>query len=288
MNKKRIFKLPYLSKAQRTGILVLIGCVVLLQLVLWLLHQIPDKKLILDTVKTQKWQNEIDSLKRIQLSSASDLHPFNPNYLQVDKARFLGLTKTEWERLKTFRAQNKFVNSAEEFQKVTKVSDTLLQKLAPFFKFPDWVVQKQQNGLTGFSSKKILPLKDINTATLNDLKAVTGVGDVLAGRILEERNKWNGFVSIDQLDFVWGLSGNALQEVKRAFAVKAYPVVNKVNINKCSKEELLHIPYINAVKAKQILIYRSKLDRPITIADLEKINGFPLDRLKIIALYLEF
>ena len=287
MNKKISFKLPYLSKAQRTGILVLIFCVVLLQIVLGLLYRIPDEKLIVDTAVTEKWQNEIDSLKKVQKNHTSGLYVFNPNYLQADRARFLGLTNTEWERLKMFREQNKFVNSAQEFQEITKISDSLLQKIAPFFKFPEWVVQKQQAGLTVSSSKKVLSVKDINTATLDDLKAVTGVGDVLAGRILEERNKWNGFVSIDQLDFVWGLSGAALQQTKKAFAVKAYPVINKVNINRCSKEELLHVPYINTGMAKQILIYRSKQDKPMTIADLEKINGFPLDRLKIIALYLE-
>ena len=36
----------------------------------------------------------------------------------------------EIDRLRAYRKQNKFVNSAEKFQKVTKVSDSLLSKLS--------------------------------------------------------------------------------------------------------------------------------------------------------------
>ena len=48
---------------------------------------------------------------------------------------------TEIDRLFAYRNKNLFVNSAKEFQAITKVSDSLLEKLAPHFKFPKWVEQ---------------------------------------------------------------------------------------------------------------------------------------------------
>ena len=49
------------------------------------------------------------------------------------------MTTKEIDRLHAYRKLNKFVNSIKEFQKITKVSDTLLSKMSPYFKFPDWV-----------------------------------------------------------------------------------------------------------------------------------------------------
>lgn len=54
------------------------------------------------------------------------------------------MSTQEIDRLLAFRKENKYVNSAEEFQQVTKVSDSLLKIISPFFKFPDWI-QKKNN-----------------------------------------------------------------------------------------------------------------------------------------------
>ena len=62
----------------------------------------------------------------------------------------------EIDRLLAFRKTNKFVNSKREFQQVTKVSDSLLNKISPYFKFPDWVVQTKSSQNQVFSESKII------------------------------------------------------------------------------------------------------------------------------------
>ena len=64
--------------------------------------------------------------------------------------------------------------------------------------------------------------------------------------------------------------------------------VKKINVNTASKEDLEQVPYISVYLARQIVVLRSKQDQPLNIEDLEKINNFPLDKLKIIRLYLDF
>ena len=54
------------------------------------------------------------------------------------------MSLTEIDRLLLFRRKNKFINSEREFQKITQVSDSLLAKIAPYFKFPDWVSKVNQ------------------------------------------------------------------------------------------------------------------------------------------------
>ena len=50
----------------------------------------------------------------------------------------------------------------------------------------------------------------------------------------------------------------------------------------------MQFPYFKYVLAKEIVTFRSMNGEIKNIEDLSKINGFPVDKVKIIALYLEF
>ena len=58
-----------------------------------------------------------------------------------------------------FRESNQWVNSAKEFQQVTKVSDSLLATISPYFKFPDWVTnpKPKSNGYNNSYSNSTKP-----------------------------------------------------------------------------------------------------------------------------------
>ena len=125
---------------QRKGILFFLLMIITIQTAYFLVDfTVPKDEL---TVKKEALlQQKIDSLKA--QSSANkvvhQLNPFNPNFITDFKGYQLGMSTQEIDRLLTFRKTGKFINSAEEFQQLTKISDSLLQKISPFFKFPDWV-----------------------------------------------------------------------------------------------------------------------------------------------------
>lgn len=276
-------QIPYLNKNQRTGILALVVLIVLLQAVIFLVKYTKSNKKF-DFYVDKETQHQIDSLKKLA-SKKYEMQPFNPNFITDAKGFRLGMSTDEIDRLFAFRATGKYVNSAAEFQKVTGISAELLAEISPYFKFPEWT----QNQKTSQNSDPI-PVKkvDLNKATYDDLVAIKGIGDYFANAILAERERLNGFVSVDQLAFIKALRPETIVLLKRAVTVKTKPKIVKVNVNTASKEDLAKVPYLNSYLARQIVLQRSKQEESLKVEDLEKIRNFPLDKLQIIKLYLDF
>ena len=184
------------------------------------------KKSSLEELNEQKiiLVNQIDSLKFIETENRRPkIYPFNPNYITDYKGYALGMSAKEIDRLRAYRAKNKWVNTSKEFQRVTKVSDPLLKRIAPYFKFPDWVVKRNQ----GFKNKNVsssaveksfidksISTTDINKATADDLQTINGIGPAFSERIVKYRTKLQGFTFEDQLNEVWGLEKEVVDKFR--------------------------------------------------------------------------
>ena len=279
------------SKSQRIGIVLFFGIIILVQ-GFYFYYDFSVKKTI--DKEQSKWmalQSTVDSLKLDNKNYKPAIYPFNPNFITDFKGYKLGMSVEEIDRLLTYRKQNKFVNSAQEFQVVTKVSDSLLSAISPYFKFPDWVKNRKNNfqsfAKKDFSKPEKITILDINQATKEDFMKVYGIGDKISDRILEQKEKYGAFVSMEQMDDIWGLSTEVIEKLNASFVVKSTSNSKKININNASVKELTQFPFFRYQLAKDIVIYRT-MNGDITIADLSKIKGFPVEKIKIIALYLEF
>lgn len=228
-----------------------------------------------------------DWLKHRKDNKEIEIYPFNPNYISDFKAKLIGLSKKELSRIRKFRASGKWVNSAKEFQEVTKVSDSLLKTIEPYFKFPDWVVEKNARNRIS-ENKTSQGVIDINKATAKQLRTVHGIGAAFSKRILQRRKQLGGYVSMEQMDDFDKLSNRVKTELKQRFVVVGEPKISTININKASLNTLANFPYFNNAIAKAIIAKRTKKGRINNIVELTEINEFPLQKEKIIALYLEF
>ena len=247
------------------------------------------------TEQEKQWmalQEEMDSLKLHKDVNTFKIYPYNPNFITDYKGYKLGMTTQELDRLFAFRKQNKYVNSAKEFQEVTGVSDSLLKVMSVNFKFPDWVNNKKEYSSNSFSfpkkEKEVIVVKDINHATAEDLIKIRGIGEAISQRILNEREKYGGFATMEQMQFIWGLSPEVINSLNQYFKVSDVSQIKKININSASLKELSAYPFFNYSLAREILIFRSMNTRIKDVEDLTKIKGFPVEKVNIIALYLEF
>ncbi|WP_243765946.1 helix-hairpin-helix domain-containing protein [Polaribacter cellanae] len=233
------------------------------------------------------------------------IYPFNPNYITDFKGAQLGMSLDEIDRLLAFRKTNKFVNSKKEFQQITKVSDSLLHKISPYFKFPDWVIKRNknkysnQNAISSISpslnkgsveksrkSKYKLSTTDINKATAEDFQSINGIGPAFSERIVKYRSKLQGFSFKDQLYEVWNLDKDVADSVLETFKIVEKPTIKTQNVNTVTFKELLKNPYIDYELCKKIFNYRDEVAELQHISELKNIKDFPLDKYDRIVLYL--
>jgi len=282
------------SRNQRTAVFFLFGIIVILQLTYFFADFSSFSKVSPEKEKWLSLQSQIDSMKQDKLNYIPKIYPFNPNFITDHKGYKLGMSVPEIDRLLAFRKENKYVNSPKEFQAVTKVSDSLLNAISPYFKFPDWVNKKKEfknyknYPNTAFAKKEKIVIIDINKATQEELIKIYGIGEAISLRILKFKESLGGFVSMEQMKDVWGLSPEVIENLNLHFKVLALPNVKKIDINNASIKELSQFPYFNYQLAKQIVTFRSMNGDIKNIDDLTKIKGLSIDKANIIVLYLDF
>ncbi|MFN3941128.1 MAG: helix-hairpin-helix domain-containing protein [Flavobacterium sp.] len=250
-----------------------------------------QQKLKVEWEEASSWealQQQWDAAVLEKKETKYQQYPFNPNFITEYKGYTLGMSLQEIKRLHAFRAQNKYVNSAKEFQQVTQVSDSLLKEISPYFKFPDWVNQPKKAFAYQKFEKKTIVKKDINLATKEDFMAVYGIGDALSDRIMKFRDKLGAFVSLNQLHDVWGLTDEVIENLEKRFYINDQTqIINKIKINEINIKDLANFPYFNFYQAKEIIKLRSQ-QGTLKSGDLTKIKEISEEKLKTIELYLEF
>lgn len=292
----KIFKSHFwYTKSQRNGVFFFLLLIIILQIVYVFVEFYPKEVIDIKTDELSYFEKQIDSLKELnKTTKKAIIYPFNPNYITDYKGYVLGMTTEEIDRLHEFRRKNKFINSVSDFKNITKVNDSLLSEISPYFKFPDWVVQKNRQKtfkkpfFNNIAKKSIeISINDINLASENDFITINGIGSKTAERIVKYRKRLKGFTYSYQLYEVWNVKPEVIEDLLRVFSIKEKPVIHKVNINTAKFKEVLKTPYVDYDLCKKIFDYRDEVAELQNISELKNIEGFPKDKYERIVLYLK-
>ncbi|WP_242206269.1 ComEA family DNA-binding protein [Aestuariivivens insulae] len=280
-----------LTKQQRNGIFLLVLLIVTLQVSYYFIDLHPEA-VAYNQEAYDVFSKEIDSLRQIEKTAiASKMYPFNPNYITDYKGSTLGMSNEEIDRLLAFRKANRWINSAKQFQEVTKISDSLLAAMSPYFKFPEWITNPKTslNDNKGYKDqyKSTAQKEDLNTATAKQLQKVNGVGKVLSERIIKFRNKFvGGFIADVQLQDVYGLSPEVISRITNRFTVKTPRSIERIDLNKATVAQLVTVQHIDYDLASAIIEERTLKDGFQNLEELQKVKDFPVNKFDIIKLYL--
>ena len=280
----------YFSNQQRLAVIVLMLIIVGLEIISVAGVSLYTDSFEVDPQTYLKFQKEVDSLITNQrVDSKPKVYPFNPNYITDYKGYSLGMSTEEINRLLAFRATNKWVNSVKEFQGVTKVSDSFLKTIAPYFKFPEWVGKSANDRVPFYegSIKSEEQKVDLNKATAAQLQKVYGIGAYYSQHIIKFRDSFvGGFISDIQLQDVRGLTPKIIKNILKEFTVKTPRKIQKIDLNSATVDQLVNIQHIDYELAYEIVELRMLMDGYKDIQELTKVKEFPVEKLEIIKLYL--
>ena len=281
------------TNQQRNGILLLLAIIIVLQCV-YAFVDFSDEEVPVNQKEIETFRRELDSLHLVEIeNNKPKIYPFNPNYITDYKGYTLGMSNDEIDRLHKFRESNQWVNSAKQFQQVTKISDSLLAKISPYFKFPEWVTNPKpktnsyNNTFSNNAPKTYSQKTDLNRATASRLQKVYGVGEKLSERIITYRENYKGgFIADVELSEIYGLSPEVIERIKNDFTVKTPRAIKKYNLNSATRDELVNIKYIDYEVANNIIEERTLRDGFKSLDELTKVEDFPIKKIDIIKLYL--
>ena len=288
---KKLLSHFWYTTNQRNGILLLLAINIILQFCFHFVKFDNEHIPLYNEAKMNNLTLQLDSLQNNEFATKKfDIYPFNPNYLSDFKGYQLGMSTEEIDRLFAYRKKRLYVNSAKEFQQVTKVSDSLLKNISPYFKFPDWIQKKQFKKPVSDDSKKSfktnLSTNDLNKANKNDFLSIEGIDDALSDRVIKYRSSLQGFSEPNQLLEVWGMKKEVASQILKVFSILEKPIIEKINVNTASFKEVLSIPYIDYELCVKIFDYRDEVAELQSISELKNIKDLPLEKYNRIILYL--
>jgi competence ComEA-like helix-hairpin-helix protein len=303
----------FFSGSQRAGILLLIFLFVLVGLVDNFLpvffeyeNEPPDNLFIAEINDFKKSLISVDSIRMAAYKQhyhsyysqkrnfdsinkkETQLFPFNPNKLDSSGFVLLGLKPYIISNILKYRRKVQFKDK-QSFAHIYGISEAKYKELADYIQLPEKEIIK--NDTAGKETVKKVPGEftkvDLNTADTTALMQIKGIGRSYARAIIRFRKQTGGFVSLDQLSEIYGMTPENLCKI-RPFCFVNPQFVQKIKINIASVEKLKAHPYLNFYQAKQIYELRRKKGKLSGMADLVGLSE--LDEITIgkISAYLNF
>jgi competence protein ComEA len=129
---------------------------------------------------------------------------------------------------------------------------------------------------------------DLNSASVEDLMSIPGIGPVKAQRIVEYRRIRGKFSTVEELTNVSGIGEKTLEKISKYVTVEGVEQpfrseVTKLNVNTASLEELETLPYIGEAKARAIIEYREEhgpFSSPEDLLNVPGIGEKTLERIR--------
>lgn len=216
-----------------------------------------------------KWEEKKDSVNEIEIQ----LFTFNPNTATKEDLTNLGFPQNLVNRIDNYRSKKGRFVIKSDLIKIYGMDSSLYARLYPFIDLP---IEKSTKAFQSISNEK-KPLTaskekfDLNLADTVQLIRIYGIGSKLSQRIIKYRNSLGGFISMNQLQEVYGLDTAVVAELNKKTFVSLDFKPNQLDINSATEKELATHPYISNKLAKAIAAYRFQHGNFTSLEDLTKI-----------------
>ncbi len=184
-------------------------------------------------------------------SSSGELFNFDPNTVTKEDLEALGLKSWQAENVIKFRDKGGVFKTKDDFAKIYGLDEKIVNKLNPFIE-----ISGDYSSKTPAIVKSNSIILSLNSSTEEELQKLSGIGPSYAKRIVDYRNRLGGYLQVEQLMEVYGMTEELFNNISDNFTIET-DAIKKININKAEYKDLVYHPYISKENAKNILNYRS-------------------------------
>lgn len=174
------------------------------------------------------------------------LFDFDPNTIELSQWKQLGFSPKQAEAIINYRAKSGPFKTKEDLKKIYVISAEKYAELEPY-------ILLKSNTSTE-STNELIPL---NTATVEELESIPGIGNFTAKNIVQKRTALGGFYSNTQLHEVYKMTEDLYQVLVESTTLNAAEI-KTININTATKDEIDKHPYIDFAMTAAILKEREK------------------------------
>jgi competence protein ComEA len=197
--------------------------------------------------------NSADNNSNSNIAIGTSLFPFDPATASFEDLCKLGFPAKTANILINYRTKGGRFFKKEDVKKIYGVSPELYVRVSPYISI------EQNDNFSGFSSKfetkKPPQIIDINSATVEQWKALPGIGDGYANKFVKMREGLGAFYTIDQIKETYGLADSTFQKINPYLKISKGSI-KKINLNDASPEQIRNHPYILKWQADDILKHR--------------------------------
>ena len=299
----RKFLSDYLSftRKERTGIIVLVAMILFFTILPFLFpyfisHKPPDHTAFEKDIATLKIKQTDSSRKFVprnfnennylryypangkkyyEKQPAGELFYFDPNTLSAEGWEKLGVRDKTINTIRHYLSKGGKFHKPEDIGKIWGLHEYEVKRLMPYVAIPQ-ETSSASNEKKSFENKIYINPKhsntpvDINTADTIGFTTLPGIGNRLAYRIVNFRDKLGGFYKVEQVAETFALPDSTFQKIK-ARLVLANPAIKQININTATVDQLKIHPYIRYNLANAIVQYRTQHGKFGAVSDIKKI-----------------
>ena len=203
------------------------------------------------------------------------LSPFDPNTITYDSMIGMGFQSSIANNVIRYREAGGSFSTPADLRKIYGISDSLWILIKPWV-MVESIGNPTNNSTVQVTSKKSSPQPQpvgINIADSIWFQSIYGIGPVLSARIVKYRELLGGFVSLDQLEEVYGLSPAVINELKGKVRLDTINgSIRKLHINTDDYKILGRHPYLSFHLGKAIISYRESHGPFDSIEEIKKIH----------------
>ncbi len=211
-----------------------------------------------------------------------ELSYFDPNALDATGFVALGFSEAQAATIIRYRTSMGGFKTAEDFGRSYVVSPEMFEKLRP-----DIVIAPV--------AEKVIPAKkalvELNGADSILLRSVSGIGAVLVVRIMDYRERLGGYVRVEQLAEIPGVTQENYERIGQQIFVDSCKI-RKIDINFAPHQSVVDAlgnhPYITAKGLRKLLKNRQLKGGWRTIGDMVNENIVTQEQAARLAPYLIF